>query len=401
MSILTYDDYRQKIHLDNLGFVLLMPILIDFLSVCVQQMGMSGSSFITTLLYAVSLIIIFIRLIKIVTIYEILNDIIIYFLIVFPFLVNYFLFTETRSQLISQEMLIVYVFFMFICAFSIRKIKRWDLLFEALLKPGKIAIFLAMVILIFFDYEKYLVYMGFSYALLPFICNFYRTIRVGKVKKQQNVSLLFFCIGMISILVFGSRAAIGFSILYIIIFEISRHDLSLQTKSISLIILFLTIGIVNKNLSSIAKRLIKIDAFKDSYLLKNLIQGKLLQSNTRDILYESCKNRMSTMGLSISGFFGDRKYCAGFAYPHNIFYEVIMSMGWILGSILIGVYILLLVKGILSKKAEKREVMIFIIISMLARYIISGSYLIEGKFWIATTMVVTIVLGEKVKIKGS
>ena len=50
MDILTYDDYKQKIHLDNLGFILLMPILIDFLSVIVRQFGMSGSSVITMVL---------------------------------------------------------------------------------------------------------------------------------------------------------------------------------------------------------------------------------------------------------------------------------------------------------------------------------------------------------------
>mgnify|MGYP000402932540 FL=1 len=69
-----------------------MPILIDFLSVIVQQFGMSGSSVITMALYGLSLIVIIIKLIKIVTVHEILNDIILYFLVLFPFGVNYFWF---------------------------------------------------------------------------------------------------------------------------------------------------------------------------------------------------------------------------------------------------------------------------------------------------------------------
>lgn len=59
---------------------------------------------------------------------------------------------------------------------------------------------------------------------------------------------------------------------------------------------------------------------------------------------------------------------------------------------MIGTYALLLLKGILTSKPEKREVMIFIIISMLARYVISGSYLVEGKFWVATVLVISISL---------
>lgn len=89
MDVLTYDDYKQKIHLDNLGFILLMPILIDFLSVIVQQFGMSGSSVITMAFYGFSLIVIIIKLIKIATVHEILNDIILYFLVLFPFGVNF------------------------------------------------------------------------------------------------------------------------------------------------------------------------------------------------------------------------------------------------------------------------------------------------------------------------
>lgn len=392
MGILTYDDYKQKIHLDNLGFILLMPILIDFLSVIVRQFGMSGSSVITMALYGVSLIVIIIKLIKIVTVHEMLNDIILYLLVLFPFGVNYFWFENTRADLVSQEMLIVYLFFILLAIFSIRKIRRWDLFFEALIKPGKIAIFLAVFILLFLNYEKYLVYMGFSYALLPFICNFYRTARIKKEFKEKLISYIFFAAGMVSILVFGARAAVGFAFVYIIVFEILRNDLTLAVKITSLIILLLVVWIISNNINTIAEMLVKMDAFKDSYLLKNLLSGQLLESHTRDILYQSCVNRMSTMGLEISGFFGDRQYCAGFAYPHNIFYELIMSFGWIIGSILISIYTLLLIKGILTSKPEKREVMIFIIISMLARYVISGSYLVEGKFWVATVLIISISL---------
>ncbi len=117
MGILTYDDYKQKIHLDNLGFILLMPILIDFLSVIVRQFGMSGSSVITMALYGVSLIVIIIKLIKIVTVHEMLNDIILYLLVLFPFGVNYFWFENTRADLVSQEMLIVYLFFILLFIF--------------------------------------------------------------------------------------------------------------------------------------------------------------------------------------------------------------------------------------------------------------------------------------------
>ena len=152
-----------------------------------------------------------------------------------------------------------------------------------------------------------------------------------------------------------ARAAVGFAFVYIIVFEILRNDLTLTVKIISLIILLLIVWIISSNINVIAEMLVKMDAFKDSYLLKNLLSGQLLESNTRDILYQSCLNRMSTMGLEISGFFGDRQYCAGFAYPHNIFYELIIEF-WMDYWIYIDRHICItIIKGNFNLEARKKE----------------------------------------------
>ena len=401
MKLLKCKDYKEEIHLKILGYVLVLPIVIDFLSVIVQQRGMSGSSVITMMVYLFSLIIILFKLIRIVSIRELANDLILYVILLFPFIFNYIIFKNTRSNIISQEMLIIYIFFFLLIAVSVRKISRWDLFFDALIEPGMVAITLAVIILLFLNYERYLVYMGFSYALLPFICNFYRMTRVENVIYKKLIYVLFFAIGLLCILVFGARAAIGFALLYVVVFEVFRNDVKLIVKVISILLLLVVIVLLVNNIDVLAAKMMHMPAFKDSYFLKNLISGQLLESKTRDVLYESCKRRMSTMGLSVSGFFGDREYCAGFAYPHNIFYEIIMSYGWIFGCIAIVIYIGLLLKGILSKNSTKREVTVFILITMLARYLISGSYLIEGKFWIASTLVVVIALKNVLKVKNN
>lgn len=388
MSTLIYNKRRQKLYLNVLGFVLAMPILVDFFSVIVQQMGLSNSSKITLMLYCISLATILFRILRVTKKRELIKDVSIYMLSLSPFLLNYIFFEETRKSIVSQEMLIVYFFYIFLAVFSIRRINSWELFFESLLKPGELAIALAVFILLFLDYEKYLVYMGFSYALLPFICNFYRTARCEKKQSKKRKCYAYFIAGLFSILSFGARTAIALVGVYIVVFELSRNDLSLSIKALSLSLLFIIVWIIGENLNEIAEFLIDFNAFKDSYLLKNLLTGRIFESKSRDVLYKSCFRRLSEMGLSISGFFGDRKYCVGFAYPHNIFLEILMSFGWILGTLLIIGYTGLIIKCLVQNKSVVREVSIFIIISMLARYLISGSYLTEGKFWIATALIV-------------
>lgn len=391
MQILTYEEYKQKRCFSNLGMLLLMPVVIDFFSVIIRQSGISSSSMVTLLVYGIVLVVVFIRTLRITSFNEVVKDLLLCGIMLVPFLVNFLFFEETRRYMVSPEMLLVYFFYIPIAVCSLRKITKWDEFFDALLKPGMMAIGLGIIILFCMDYQKYLVYMGFSYALLPFICVFYRVARL----KNNIVYYGFFFAGMVSILIFGSRAAIGWAVIYVIIFEIFRADRSCGFKVISFSALGIMAVMLLVNINVIITTAMKINAFKGSYFLKNLAEGRLLKSGSRNELYTACMNRLSTMGVSVSGFFGDRDYCVGFAYPHNIFLEVLMSLGWILGLIAIIVYIICMIRAVLDKDPAKCEVAVFVVITMLARYVISGSYLTEGKFWIATVLLISLISKKK------
>lgn len=386
---------RNKIYLDNLGYVLLMPIIVDFLSVIVQQFNIIESSNITMIIYALSLVIILYRVTKISSFNIIIKDIFLLLLAYLPFIINYLIFPNTREYIISQSMLIIYLFFFPIIIFSVRKITSWNLFFEAMLRPGIIALVISLFLLLFLDYGKYLVYMGFSYALLPFVCNFYRASRTERYNKRSNkkkryIYFICFIIGFLIMLIFGARAAVFFSLLYIGMYEILRKDNSRQKKIITIMILVALAVITLSSLSIFATWLMKFEIFKDSYILKNIVSGQLMESTSRNVLYEACIQRITSMGFEISGLFGDRVYCLEYPYPHNIIFEVIMSHGWILGLFFLLFYSIMLIKAVFNKSSNKQEVALFVAITILARYIISGSYLIEGKFWIATVIIFVI-----------
>ena len=131
--------------------------------------------------------------------------------------------------------------------------------------------------------------------------------------------------------------------------------------------------------------------FENSYLVRSFLRGKLFNTDTRQVIWQNCFERLATMGLSISGFFGDRAYC-GSVYPHNIILEILMSWGWIIGGIIIIYLLLMIVQGLL-KKGTERDVCIYIVLACLSRFFMSGTYIREGKFWI--TLFVLIALNKQ------
>jgi len=374
MMKLTIRKYNiDERHIRNLNIVLLMPIIIDFFNVVINQFGLGSASAVTLIVYACSLIYIFLNIYKSIKV----GDILLYFAVVCVFGLSYFLFPDTRNYLVDQNMLIVLFYFIPIGIFSTRKIRNWDSFWDNLYRSSVVAIVLALIIILFLDYQIYLIYMGFSYALLPFACAAYYYFRAF----SKKVALLFFGISAVIIFIFGARAALLFLIAFVALLELFRSDRSIGFKIGSVTILVFQFWVVGANLLSIAGALSNIDMFSDSYILKNIISGQLLESRTRDALYEGCINRISTMGMSISGFFGDRAYCGIQPYPHNFFFEILMSYGWLFGSITIISFILVCLRCLFGKKKELRVIALLLIVGIFARYLISGSYIIEGKFW--------------------
>lgn len=107
----------------------------------------------------------------------------------------------------------------------------------------------------------------------------------------------------------------------------------------------------------------------------------------RSEIYDFCMNRISTMGIEISGLFGDRPFC-GSVYPHNFIYEIMMQFGWFFGPIILLLYLYLIIYSLRYKR--NRQAAIFILCALLLKFMLSGSYLLSGQFWIATCSLIAI-----------
>lgn len=361
-----------------LAFVLIMPVFIDIAYVTLNAIGIgSYASVVTAVFYIVVLIMIILKCRFTV------KDLSVLALIYLVFIINYFIFEETREYMVSKGMIIVYIFFLPYCVIGFRHIRKWELFAQKLYHFSGIAIVLSLVMLVLLPYEKYLVYMDFSYALLPAICvSYYEFARNRNSNRLQKVKpLVLFLISTIEILVFGARAPLLFVVLYIALYEISRKDMNL-TKKIGVFSAFVAAALlISFSFEFLMREMANNSIFSNSYIVRSYLRGALFESDTRNVIWDNCIMRIKTMGLSIGGFFGDRSYC-GSAYPHNFFLEVLMSWGWIIGIPIIVLFIRMVAKGLI-KKGMGREIVLLVLCSVLLRFLLSGTYLSEGKFWVA------------------
>lgn len=375
---------KDRIYLHILALLVTMQIFIDFINVVIKQFGLGNASVATAVAYIVMLAVALWK-VRFVAITDFLVLAGVYSL----FVLNYLLFPETRAFVFTDSMIVVYVFFMIPCAIAIRKVRNFDRFFEILYPYAAAAVTAGGMILLFFNYEEYLVYMEFSYAMLPSICALYYALRTRQKKLMPAV---LFVSGFVEIFVFGARAPLLFVLAFIAVYELLRTDNPLPLKVVFVAAGALAVVVFSYYEESVLNWLNTIPMFSGSRFLETLSAGELLESESRDVITFYCYQRLETMGMAISGFWGDRKYCPG-AYPHNIFLEILMTYGWVLGSIAI-LLLGLLCLSVLLKKGSRRDVALFLLVTLWGRYLISGSYIQEGKFWVGLFALLAIAFGK-------
>ena len=130
-----------------------------------------------------------------------------------------------------------------------------------------------------------------------------------------------------------------------------------------------------------------------------MLNGELLISSTRSLIYEQANYALKNMGLSIYGLFGDRLFVDSI-YVHNIFYELLLSFGYIFGGISIIALLVLIIKAIMFNKNNNLKIIaILFTTSLFLRYLVSGSFVIEGNFYIYIAIMINICINSKEKMK--
>ena len=109
----------------------------------------------------------------------------------------------------------------------------------------------------------------------------------------------------------------------------------------------------------------------------------------REYIYSTLLKAIDKKPFLGYGISGDRMIMGSFAkYSHNIFLELIIQFGIIIGGSLIFILLFLITKGLLEKDNLKYNLFIIWLSLGFAPLLVSNSYLVAINFWILLALMI-------------
>ncbi|RXJ02252.1 hypothetical protein DS745_07640 [Anaerobacillus alkaliphilus] len=365
--------------------IFISPLLNILNTSLIKIINLTNTSIITSILYLVVLIICMYHVVK----YRNLTikRLLVYFMFLIFFFLHYIFFETSRQYLVSVDMLIIYLFYIPISIFLISGITDWKDFKKIAPKYGKLTVIISTLGITVVGIQEHISYMAFSYSILPFLAILYYSFRENK----SIIDLVFFAIGLIGMVFFGARGPILFLLLFICLYEMITFNYSKGSSRLLKLTIFLLFGFVFFLINNwITSFLSNSTIANDSRFLSKIMEGELTNSNARTQIYIEARSAIENMGVSINGLFWDR-YVVNASYVHNVFYELLLSFGLIFGAVFIILLLLLIAKTTLLKRDKSLRILsILFVVSFFLRFIISGSFIIEGNFYLFIALLLNI-----------
>lgn len=291
------------------------------------------------------------------------------------YIVSYALYPESRAYMFTSwdDLVGNPVYWFFLCSLPaflfIRRIWNYDLLMKYLLNFALIATLCSFgTLVIYLSQDAQPGYMSFSYDLL-----FSAVMLLYGFFTKKKKRYLFGAIGAAAMMFFcGARGPmvclLASLVLYILFMSQNQSSRLLSTLGILFIAVVLLIfwdPILNLFLN--AAEAIGID----SRMLNKMIDGTLADDSGRSVVRDEFISRMNFLGY---GLYGDRVLSGG-RHPHNLYLELALQYGLLLGSVLVILLSLLLLFGFFTKDREKRLLFLAFFCTSFVKLMMSSSYL--------------------------
>ncbi len=245
-----------------------------------------------------------------------------------------------------------------------------------------IAAISALVIYIFtFGKETYSEQaMAHSYAMLTYTCLIYYYYIV----KNNKIDLIFLIIGYSLILFMGSRGPFILLNLFLISGIILFSQKNYRNKFIRLVFIFIVSLIIYLLFDQILELSLNLsnDLGLSSRVLEKMTDRTVFQDDGRNDIYESMITALKSRLWTGYGLAGDRYLID--SYSHNIFIELIISFGIIIGPILILILLITIVKSFYKQRLNPKGIILLVLLFSggFFKLIWSGSYLTEPYFFL-------------------
>ena len=244
-----------------------------------------------------------------------------------------------------------------------------------------------------FDVERHSTSnMSWSYGVLMAIC----FLSIYLLKDKKKIVLLPMILGVIGILIYGSRGTIICLVIGIVLLVLFFHEGKMTWKNYLLIF-------------AIAAALIFLLSDNGLLMISTLLQNKGVSSRFIDSMvgfkfsnFEETSNGRWIIWITVLdlikngpfygyGVYGERNavYSLGmkWGYSHNIFLEILVSFGWLFGSIIIIFAVVQIVRFFRSSKNADEKLVFILFLTIGFELLLSNSLWLQCAPWVLMALV--------------
>lgn len=285
----------------------------------------------------------------------------------------------------NVEMYLIYIYYLPIAVFAVKNISDTNEVMRQIVKISWIVVLISLYMIFVRSYAslKQDNYMQFSYANIPFVMAAY----YGASKFEKKFYYFVYAVGLLTIFLFGARLPLMICLAFpVLLFLFTQNDeVSRSKKILTGLVTVIVFGIVSLFWDRLFSLLNTIGGSMGSHVLAKLNGNIFFQSSTRSVIYDNAFELIKSSGGKAHGLFADRVYLR-VAYVHNIFLEFFIDFGLIVGIVLSIILVVAIIKGFANK--DSRDFLIFMMLAIFIRYMVSGSYLIEGLAYVYFAVVI-------------
>ena len=290
--------------------------------------------------------------------------------LVFP--INREILTEEIIFPVTTELLPL-----FIITLSVRDDKR---LFESLRITSRIVIICGLIyLLLLLQGQLDIGYMEFSYNLLFSVMFLF----IYAIKFKNKIDIIFTLSGIVMIFTLGSRGAMLAVIIGIVFYILINSRLSVKNILYFIPLTLITIFLSTNFLLSLERFNLLLQYLNiNSRTLNLLLAGNASSDSGRGKLFEYSISGIINNPIIGTGMAGDREVLG--AYTHNLFTELLLQYGLIVGSFFIFIIIYYLLKSFLYKNKNELYYVFFATFfsNGFMKLMFSSSYLMEPMFFV-------------------
>lgn len=210
-----------------------------------------------------------------------------------------------------------------------------------------------------------------AYTILPHAV----LVSICFLKKKNWLDLIFIILSVFQIMVYNNRGSIlTFLIsIFIYLFFVKRYKYSVMAKTLLVIGLLAIIQLFDDLMIWMFEFMYSRDY---SLRVLNMIEEQsFFESSGRSQIFHIISNNIDKMPVFGFGIAGDRTL-GNIAFAHNIILEIIVSYGYIVGSIVIISMILTFIRGVyLSNNPSSQILVLVLVCTGFFPLMVSGTYL--------------------------